>query len=215
MDLRDQTFGVEIETVRKSRREVAYAIHSVVGGTVTHVGTPACYDPWHVTDLRGRTWKVMADASLTNVPRNLQAELVTPILRYEDIPQLQEVVRAVRRAGARVDERCGLHVHVNGAPFDGRKLANLAKMVYKQEPLILHALGVSAARQRQYTRPLDDDFIRRIEEHRPQTIDELNPLWYGYRNNNPTHYCSTRYYGESHVMLSWRCGGDVLSTRVT
>ena len=195
MDLREIRFGIEIETVRRSRREVAYAIHSVVGGTVTHTGTPACYDPWQVTDLRGRTWKVMADASLTSVPRNLQAEVVSPVLGYDDIPQFQEIVRAIRRAKAKVDTTCGIHIHIDAAPFDGRRLGNLAKMVYKQEPLILHALGVSDARQRRYTRPVDDDLIRNIERDRPTTTDELNRLWYGYHNSNPTHYDRSRYHG--------------------
>ena len=195
MDLREIRFGLEVETVKKTRREVAYAIHGVVGGTVTHAGTPACYDSWHITDLRGRTWKVMADASLTNVPRNLQAEVVSPVLGYDDIEQLQEVVRAIRRAGARVDSTCGIHIHIDAAPFDGRRLGNLAKMVYKQEPLILHALGVSDARQRRYTRPVEDHLIRQIEASRPTTTDELNRLWYGYHNSNPHHYDSSRYHG--------------------
>jgi len=195
MDLREIRFGLEVETVKKTRREVAYAIHSVVGGTVTHAATPACYDPWHITDLRGRTWKVMADASLTNVPRNLQAEVVSPVLGYDDIAQLQEVIRAIRRAGARVDSTCGIHIHIDAAPFDGRRLGNLAKMVYKQEPLILHALGVSDARQRRYTRPVEDHLIRQIEASRPTTTDELNRLWYGYHNSNPHHYDSSRYHG--------------------
>jgi hypothetical protein len=195
MNLREIRFGIEIETVQRSRREVAYAIHSVVGGTVTHSANPACYDPWEVADLRGRTWKVMADASLTNVPRNLQAEVVSPVLGYDDLEQLQEVVRAIRRAGAKVDTTCGIHIHIDAAPFDGRRLANLAKLVYKQEPLILHALGVSQSRQTRYTRPVEDELIRRIEASRPTTTDELNRLWYGYHNTNPIHYDSTRYHG--------------------
>jgi hypothetical protein len=137
----------------------------------------------------------MADASLTNVPRNLQAEVVSPVLGYDDIAQLQEVIRAIRRAGARVDSTCGIHIHIDAAPFDGRRLGNLAKMVYKQEPLILHALGVSDARQARYTRPVEDRLIREIEASRPTTTDELNRLWYGYHNSNPTHYDRSRYHG--------------------
>ena len=48
-------------------------------------------------------------------------------------------------------------------PFDGRKLGNLAKVVYKQEPLILHALGINSDRLRRYTRPVSDELIRNIE----------------------------------------------------
>ncbi len=195
MTLREIKFGIEIETINRTRHDVALAIHSVVGGTVTHAGCPANYDPWEVNDLRGRTWKVVADASLTSVPRHLQAEVVSPVLTYDDVEQLQEVVRAIRRAGARVDTTCGLHIHVDAAAFDGRQLGNLAKLVYKQEPLILHALGVSAARQARYTRPVADDLIRRIEAERPTTTAELNRLWYGYHNTSPVHYDSTRYHG--------------------
>jgi len=141
MDLREINFGVEIETVKRTRERVARAIHSVVGGEVRHTGRPASFDPWEVVDDQGRTWKVVSDGSLINVPGHLRAEVVSPVLAYADIPTLQEVIRAVRRSGARVDEKCGIHVHVDATPFDGRTLGNLAKIIYKQEPLILTALA--------------------------------------------------------------------------
>ena len=195
MDMREIRFGVEIETVKRTREQVARAIHSVVGGTVQYVGQPNCYDPWEVVDLHGRRWKVVADASLSHVPFHLRAEVVTPVLGYEDITQLQEVVRAIHRCGARVSTQCGMHVHIDAAPFDGRRLGNLAKIVYKQEPLILHALGISQERLNRYTRPISDEFIRNVERQRPKTKDELNRIWYGYHNTQPQHYCSTRYHG--------------------
>ena len=96
MDLRELHFGVEIETVRRTRKRVAEAIQSVVGGNVTHPGRPGVFDPWEVADEQGRTWKVVSDASLSHVPSHLRAEVVTPVLAYGDIPTLQEVIRAVR-----------------------------------------------------------------------------------------------------------------------
>jgi len=135
MDLREINFGVEIETVKRTRERVARAIYSVVGGEVRHVGSPASFDPWEITDEQGRTWKVVADGSLINVPGHLRAEVVSPVLAYEDIPILQEVIRAVRRSGAKVDEKCGIHVHVDATAFDGRTLGNLAKIIYKQGAL--------------------------------------------------------------------------------
>ncbi|QCQ22080.1 amidoligase family protein [Desulfoglaeba alkanexedens] len=142
MDLRRINFGIEIETVKRTRERVAQAIQSVVGGEVRHVGSPASFDPWEITDNHGRVWKVVADGSLINVPVHLRAEVVSPVLSYEDIPVLQEVVRALRACGAKVDDRCGIHIHVDATAFDGRTLGNLAKIIYKQEPLILNALGV-------------------------------------------------------------------------
>ncbi len=193
MDLRELRFGVEIETVRRTRKRVAEAVQSVVGGNVTHPGRPGVFDPWEVVDGQGRTWKVVSDASLSHVPSHLRAEVVTPVLAYADIPTLQEVIRSVRKCGAKVDGHCGIHVHVEASRFDGRTLGNLAKIVYKQEPLILAALGVTENRQRTYTRPVRDDLIRDIECRRPRTTDELNRIWYGYHNRHPQHFDGARY----------------------
>ena len=193
MNLKEIHYG--IETVKRTREQIAWAIHSVVGGTVRHVGIPSSYDPWEVEDLRGRVWKVVGDASLTSVPAHLRAEVVSPVLGYDDIPQLQEVVRAIRRAGGKINSQCGIHIHIDAAPFDGRHLGNLAKIIYKQEPLILHALGISRDRLNRYTRPVSDELIQRIEQHRPRTKDQLNRIWYGYHNRQPQHYDNSRYHG--------------------
>lgn len=194
MKLQELRFGIEIETVKRERGTVADAIQSVVGGHVTHVGGSS-YDTWEVRDEQNRTWKVMADSSLSNVPANLRAEVVSPVLTYEDIPTLQEVVRAVRRCGATVDAKCGMHIHVDASAFGGKTLCNLAKIVHKQEPLILTALGVSEARLRQYTKPVSPEFIAKLERSRPRTLEQVNRLWYGFRNHHPTHYDQTRYHG--------------------
>jgi len=54
VEIQELRFGVEIETIRRSRGNVARAIQTVVGGNVEHVGSPTCYDPWHVVDERSR-----------------------------------------------------------------------------------------------------------------------------------------------------------------
>jgi len=74
MDLREISFGVEIETVKRTRERVARAIQSVVGGEVRHTGRPVSFDPWEVVDDQGRTWKVVSDGSLINVPGHLRAD---------------------------------------------------------------------------------------------------------------------------------------------
>jgi hypothetical protein len=66
-------------------------------------------------------------------------------------------------------------------------------MFYKQEELILKALGTSDARLNQYTRRTDDAFINRISRRKPRTDSELNEAWFGRRNPNPAHYDHTRY----------------------
>lgn len=192
--MRTLNFGIEIETIRQTREQVARAIQSVVGGTVHHVGTPSSYDPWQVTDARGRAWKVVADSSL-NADRAHQAEVVSPILSYGDIAELQEVVRAVRRCGAKVDASTAIHLHVDGARFDLAAVRNLIKMVNKQEQLIEHALGISRARKNRWCQGIDQDFLTRIERQPPRSFEDLNRAWYGHLNTAPTHYDSSRYRG--------------------
>jgi hypothetical protein len=194
VDLRDLRFGVEIETIKRTRKTVATAVQSIVGGDVVHVGTPGCYDPWEVREGR-RTWRIVADSSLTNVFARLRAEVVSPVLTYDDLPLLQEVVRAVRGCGAIVDAKCGMHVHVDASAFDGRTLGNLAKIVYKQEALILAALSVSQVRLAQYTKPMSPNLIAKIERNHPKTKSQMNRIWYVRYNSKPTHYDSTRYHG--------------------
>lgn len=195
MNLQDLRFGIEIETVGQPRGEVAQAIQMVVGGTIhnEHIGYNC--KAYFVIDLQGRKWSVVHDGSLTSVPAHLRAEVVSPVLTYADLEQLQQVVRSIRTMRAKVDAKCGIHIHVDAAPFDAKQLCNLAKLVYKQEPLILHALGISQERLNSYTKPIDPTFIARLEQHRPKTKDEINVLWYGHSNHNPTHYDQTRYHG--------------------
>ncbi|MDD5698129.1 MAG: amidoligase family protein [Victivallaceae bacterium] len=201
MNLNEQTFGTELEYVRISRQKAAEAIQSVVGGQVRYAGGQ--YDAWECQAEDGRVWKCVNDASLIDAPSNRRAEVVTPILKYEDIETLQQVVRALRHAGARATSCCSQHVHLGMEDSTPEQVANLAKMFYKQEELILKALGTSDARLNQYTRRTDDTFIERISRRKPRTDSELNEAWFGYRNPNPAHYDHSRYHDLNLANL-WR-----------
>jgi len=189
--MRDFRFGIEIETVGQTREVVARAIQTVVGGEVRFVG--AGYDTWEVRASDGRAWKAMRDMSLSDPFRH--AEVVSPILTYGDLDLLQNVVRAVRAAGATVDASCGIHIHVDAVRFGAKGLVNLAKLVHQQEDLIVTALGTQQQRLRTFTRKLDSTLVQRIASERPQTLEDLNRLWYGRHNRRPAHYDSSRYHG--------------------
>ena len=122
---------------------------------------------------------MVSDASLVSVSERYRAEIVSPVLAYDDLSMLQDVVRAVRVMGTAVDSHCGIHIHVDATAFDGRKLANLAQLIYKQEALILPARGVREERLHHYTRPISPELIEQIERRRPRTREELNRIWYG------------------------------------
>jgi hypothetical protein len=162
-------FGVEIE-LNGSRSAMVRAIHSVVGGEA---------ETWsrnRVVDRRGRIWNVVADGSLTGGIEN--GEIVTPILGYEDLDELLRVVAALRAADCRPDQQCAVHIHVGVERLPVKALTNLVKLVYKQERLIEHALGIQERRLGRYCRPIREDFLRRLESRRPRTREALRQVWY-------------------------------------
>ena len=178
-------FGIEIETVGLSLHALVAAIHPVVGGTLDSRTAS-------VTMADGRVWRAVPDGSLSG---NRNGEIVSPILSYVDLEMLQNVVRAVRKAGAQVDSSCGIHVHVDGSRFDARGLLNLVNLVHKNERLIERALGVAAHRLSRYTQPLGADFIARLDGRRPRSLTDLQDAWYGRAHAAPHRYDMTRYHG--------------------
>ena len=201
-ELSGMRFGVEIETIGISRKDTVSAIWRVVGGEVKHEG--GSYDKWSCVAPDGRKWNAASDASIGRG----NAEVVSPILNYpDDISVLQNVIRAIRKAGGKVNSSCGIHVHVDASSLNGRQLGNLAKIVYKQEPLILHALQISEARLNSYTKPMESAFIEEINKYRPKNLHQLSCLWYHQSNTEESrlqHYHQSRYHGVNFHSLFYR-----------
>lgn len=120
--IQSQNFGVEIEMTGVSRGTAASVIANYfgVGGIHFAGGT---YQTYEAKDSKGRVWKCMRDGSITPRRRRggaiveaddtYRCEVVTPILQYEDITDLQEVIRALVKNGAMANSSCGIHVHVD------------------------------------------------------------------------------------------------------
>lgn len=190
--MKDLRFGIEIETIAPNFRVVAQAIQTVVGGSIEG---PDFRGALTVRATDGRGWKVERDGSLAPSAGQrsfIGAEIVSPILGWPDIEQLQEIVRAVRRAGATTNQTCGIHVHVDVATLPAKAVANLIKMVYKQEALIEAALGIHTSRKR-YCQSIDPEFVARLSSRRTWTMQDLNRAWFGYDNPHPARYDHTRY----------------------
>lgn len=102
--IKQQKYGVEVECTGLTREAAAKAISKILGGSPDHLG--GSYDKYNVRDNKDRKWSIVYDSSIRCVDksgcsasRNYAVELVTPVLEYEDMPLLQEIVRAVRKAG--------------------------------------------------------------------------------------------------------------------
>ena len=193
--MRSLGFGPELEYEQISRQRMADAIQSVVGGRQVHGGY--AHNAIAVVAPDGREWKAMSDGSLRD-----GAEFVTPILHWDDMDTLQEVVRAIRKAGAKTPETTSQHVHIGAADWTPQQITNMVRIFYKQENLILKSAGTLQRRLARYTRPTDRAFVSRILDRKPKTMEELNEAWFGYYRPTFPHYTEERYYVEYGIMLS-------------
>lgn len=184
VSLKSLKFGIEIETVNISRAAIASAVQSAIPGS------RLMFENVEMAD--GRIWKVVPDGSLAGYNNG---EIVSPVLGYADLDMLQNIVRAVRSAGATADNSCGIHVHVDGSLFNAKSVVNLVKLVHRHERLLQHVLGVSDTRLQRYCRPVNSDFVARLEQARPTTLAEVNAAWYGRNNPRPNRYDDSRYHG--------------------
>ena len=190
--IKNQKFGVEIETAGASRDKLVAAVISVVGGQVT--GTEAYLNATIVRDNQGRNWRLCNDSSIPIVNNQYGTEVVTPVLTYNDIYLLQNVVRALREAGAKTPSGTSVHIHVDAANHNADSIARLAKTMYKNEDLFYKAINFNTARTG-YAGPMDSRFITTLASMTRLTDRALNEAWFGSYNQDPYHYDSHRYHG--------------------
>lgn len=186
-ELASRTFGCELEYEGISQERAAKVVAEVTGGTARYEG---CHlNNWTVTMPDGRKWQVVSDGSLWGT----SAEVVTPVMTIADLDLLQEVVRKLRKAKAKANERTGLHVHIGAADFTAENVKNLVKTFYKQEELILKAAGTLPERIHSYTRKTDHGFVDKICMMRHPTMAKVGDAYYGGCYDRHSHYCRARY----------------------
>ena len=77
-----------------TRKDAAKVIADYYGTTSYASGT--YYDVYEATDRQGRKWKAMSDGSIDTEGNGgaYSCEIVTPVCRWEDIEDIQEIVKA-------------------------------------------------------------------------------------------------------------------------
>ena len=198
-NMKDQTFGVEIE-MNNITRENAATIAAGFFGT-NRVEDTACrngYRTWSAWDTQGREWKFQKDVSIAG-PDDKKCEMVTPILTYEDMEILQELVRLLRYAGAKsnASRGCGVHIHIGAQGHTPQTLRNLANIMAAHEDLLVSALKLDRHRLSNYCKPVDPNFLSRLNQQKPKTMADLADVWYESQNCNfgrMEHYNHSRYH---------------------
>ena len=201
--MRTQRFGIEIEMTGITREKAAEAIAEYFGTESFYIGT--YYKTYGAKDRQGRTWKATYDSSIIAQKKSggrtvgandtYKCEIVSPILTYEDLPDLQEIVRQLRHKGAFVNSQCGIHIHVDASRYTPQTLRNLVNIIASKEDILYKALRIDPARLR-WCKKTNERLIEAINRKKPQTMEALKDIWYaGSTRGRDEHYNDTRYHG--------------------
>ena len=198
-EMKKQTIGVEVEMNSISRDKAARLAAEFFGtGRFENTAGRNGYYTWSAWDAEGREWKFQKDVSIAG-PDSEKCELVTPILTYADMETLQELIRRLRKAGAKSDASrgCGVHIHIGAKGHTPQTLRNLANIMASHEMLLASALDLDRGRMHRYCRTVDQRFLEQLNRKKPSTMAQLADVWYGSQNANygrSQHYNDSRYH---------------------
>ena len=198
-EMKKQTIGVEVE-MNSITREKAAKIAAEFFGTERYRNTADRngYCAWSVWDEAGREWKFQKDVSIAG-PDSEKCEMVTPILTYADMEILQELIRRLRKAGAKSDATrgCGVHIHIGAKGHTPQTLRNLANIMAGHEELLASALHLDQDRIQRYCKMVDPRFLDQLNRRKPSTMAALADVWYRSQNadyGRSRHYNDSRYH---------------------
>lgn len=197
--MKKQTIGVEVE-MNNITREKAAKLAAKYFGTERFENTAARngYYTWSAWDSQGREWKFQRDVSISG-PDSEKCEMVTPILTYDDIGNLQELIRVLRKAGAKSDATrgCGVHIHVGAKGHTPQSLRNLANIMASHEELLMNALKLDCYRVNRYCKTVDSCFLEQVNRRKPKSMSALADIWYNSHDagsDRNHHYNDSRYH---------------------
>ncbi|SCH51091.1 Putative amidoligase enzyme [uncultured Ruminococcus sp.] len=206
-----------------TRHQAAQAVASLFGTTAVHCQSSSTYDPWEVFDCDRKKWRFVYDSSIRATRRDgrrqipvssgiYKVEMNSPKLSYSEMEKLQTVVRALRRAGAVVNESCGLHVHVDASKHTPQSLKNALSIMYSKEDILFKALNVNEDRVERWCKKVREPMLEKIRKLPTNTtMERLKREWYAGMDGSSEHYNWTRYYALNlHSVfyrgtLEWRC----------
>ena len=198
-EMKKQTIGVEVEMNSITREKAArLAAAFFETGRYESTADRNGYSTWSAWDTQGREWKFQKDVSIAG-PDSEKCELVTPILTYEDMETLQELIRRLRKAGAKSDASrgCGVHIHIGAKGHTPKTMRNLANIMASHESLIADALDLDRGRMHRYCRTVNPEFLAQVNKKKPKTMADFADIWYtsnGASHGRDHHYNDSRYH---------------------
>jgi hypothetical protein len=197
-NMKNQTIGVEIEMNNITRAKAAGLVAEYFGTRAWNSASEYGYYSWACKDTQGRVWKFQKDVSIAGDDEH-KCEMVTPILKYDDLETLQDIVRILRKNGAKSDatRMCGVHIHIGANGHTPKTMRNLANIMASHENLLAEALKLDYGRINRYCRMVDERFLKEVNKKKPTTMAQFADIWYKSQNEDygrTQHYNGSRYH---------------------
>ena len=158
-------FGIEIEAYNCTREKLASELRAA--------GIDVAVEGYNHTTRNH--WKLVTDSSLTG---NNTFELVSPVLEGEaGLKELEKVCWVLEFCDVKVNDSCGLHIHMDAADFDLQTWKNLA-LSYKHLERVIDSFMPQSRRQNYYCKGLSSISTADI-----QAAQNINDLRAAFGNN--------------------------------
>ena len=193
----NRNFGVEIEAYNCMRGRLARELNAA--------GIRVEVEGYNHTDHTDH-WKLVTDSSLSG---NDTFELVSPILHGEQgLEELEKVCWVLDLCNAKVNDSCGLHVHMDAAEFDLQTWKNLVITYKRLENVIDHFMPRSR-RNNTFCRPLTT--ISETIINQASNIGELRAAF----NHNRYHKVNLEAYARHRTVEFRQHGGSTNFTKMS
>ena len=151
-------FGIEIEAYNCTREKLANELRAA--------GIDVAVEGYNHTTRNH--WKLVTDSSLTG---NNTFELVSPVLEGETgLKELEKVCWVLEYCDVKVNDSCGLHIHMDAADFDLQTWKNLT-LSYKHLERVIDSFMPQSRRQNYYCKGMSS--ISAADIQAAQNIHDL------------------------------------------
>lgn len=193
----NRNFGVEIEACNCTRERLAREL--------TAAGINVQVEGYNHTDHTDH-WKLVTDGSLSG---NNTFELVSPILHGEQgLEELEKVCWVLDLCNAKVNDTCGLHVHMDAAEFDLTTWKNLI-LTYKRLEGVIDNFMPHSRRNNHYCKALTAITENSIKHAR--NIGELRAAFF----HNRYHKVNLEAYARHRTVEFRQHGGSTNFTKMS
>ena len=193
----NRNFGIEIEAYNCTRERLAREL--------TAAGINVQVEGYNHTDHTDH-WKLVTDSSLSG---NNTFELVSPILHGEQgLEELEKVCWVLDLCNAKVNDTCGLHVHMDAAEFDLSTWKNLI-LTYKRLEGVIDNFMPRSRRNNHYCKTLTT--ISEVKINRASNISDLRAAF----SHNRYHKVNLEAYTRHRTVEFRQHGGSTNFTKMS